>query len=664
MSALTEAYSAFQTLVKDIGKQLTLSDVRYMKYLLKGHVNKETLQNIDSGQELIEVLRKSGLVSERKLAFMRKLLIEAKCLKQVNLVDEFKEKFTAVAVAGEWLQTERNSKLSNKRETLLRMIEKLENESRACEEADTEFTNQIKEFEMQIKANNENLVSVEDILQNLKKKVLEQEGELQSLDSKLETTRFLIKKRQVDIDKIKQKLEENHSNVKITRELREKQDEYEISKKNEDELNTKRQTVLNLIRTLHVEIRHKTQDLISLEDNIHDLLMQTRVLKQRARKNHHSSAELQEQLENLSRELEDTRCLKPLTPYSMIRTPLSLHGSLDNEPQLSRKLEYKILDYDEITGCDAIAIGRKGKRVNPPRFQFPMSVAADMLGNVYVADYGNARIQILDFKGQVAREPLPLGGKCRPCALAVSFRGDLLMTDSQILRLFSKTGEPIRPILPVYRKNDKRPEISAVAFDMKENVYASDKANHRIQKFTFQGNFLCFIGSPHELHCPMGLTVKTNGDVIVSEFENHRIKIFSQENSGEITIIGRVGVGAGKFSCPRGVALDQDENILVADSHNHRIQAFSSTGESLGAFGMIGSDPGCLDTPYDVFMLSNGNIIVADAKNHRVQVFMRLMPVYAEPDTFNEDYETAATDSEDPNAERGTIRQQQTDDNS
>ena len=103
----------------------------------------------------------------------------------------------------------------------------------------------------------------------------------------------------------------------------------------------------------------------------------------------------------------------------------------------------QILDYDEITGCDAIAIGRKGKRVNPPRFQFPMSVAADRLGNVYVADYGNARIQILDFKGQVAREPLPLGGKCRPCALAVSFRGDLLMTDSQILRLFSKTGKSI-----------------------------------------------------------------------------------------------------------------------------------------------------------------------------------------------------------------------------
>ena len=101
----------------------------------------------------------------------------------------------------------------------------------------------------------------------------------------------------------------------------------------------------------------------------------------------------------------------------------------------------QILDYSEITEGEAIVIGRKGKRVHPPRFHFPMSVAADRLGNVYVADYGNARILFLDTNGQLTREPLNLGGKCRPCALAVSCNGDLLMTDSQILRLFSNAGK-------------------------------------------------------------------------------------------------------------------------------------------------------------------------------------------------------------------------------
>ena len=193
----------------------------------------------------------------------------------------------------------------------------------------------------------------------------------------------------------------------------------------------------------------------------------------------------------------------------------------------------------------------------------------------------------------------------------------------------------------MYSKNDKRPELSAVAFDILGNIYAADKANHRIQKFTFEGKFLCFIGGQHDLHCPMGIVVKRNGDVIVTEHENHRIKVLSQENLGESTIIGSVGVGSGKFSCPRGVALDHNDNILVADSQNHRIQVVSSTGEPLGTFGMIGSDPGCLDTPYDVAMDTAGNIIVADAKNHRLQVFTRLLPVYAEPAMYEEKYEAA-----------------------
>jgi len=144
----------------------------------------------------------------------------------------------------------------------------------------------------------------------------------------------------------------------------------------------------------------------------------------------------------------------------------------------------------------------------------------------------------------------------------------------------------------------------------------------------------------------MGIVIKRNGDVIVTEYENHRLKIFSQENLGESKTIGAVGVGAGKFSCPRGVVLDHNDNILVADSQNYRIQVVSSTGESLGTFGMIGSDPGRLDTPYDVAMDTTGNIIVADAKNHRLQIFTRLVPVYAEPAMYDEEYE-AAVENED-----------------
>ena len=215
-------------------------------------------------------------------------------------------------------------------------------------------------------------------------------------------------------------------------------------------------------------------------------------------------------------------------------------------------------------------------------------------------------------------------------------------------------GDILRPILPVYGKNDRRPELSSVAFDVQGNIYVADKANHRIQKFSFDGNFLCFIGGHHDLHCPVGVIVRRNGDVIVTELENHCLKIFSQVDLGLSITIGSMGVGMGKFLCPRGLALDHFENIMVADSKNHRIQVISPTGESIGAFGRLGSDLGCLDTPYDVAMDTNGKVIVADAKNHRLQVFTRLVPVHAEPTQMDDEcYESPTIEQDDNEISEG-----------
>lgn len=97
MSTYTEIPSTFASLLHDIGKDLDDERVRYIKYLLQGHINKETLQHLgDSGPDLVEILQKRGLVSEKRLAFLRKLLVEVKCLKLVNLLDEFKEKLSPV----------------------------------------------------------------------------------------------------------------------------------------------------------------------------------------------------------------------------------------------------------------------------------------------------------------------------------------------------------------------------------------------------------------------------------------------------------------------------------------------------------------------------------------------------------------------------------------
>lgn len=101
MSAVVgENPSPFSVLLHNIGQDLELSKVRYMKFLLQGHVGKETLEYLETGLELTDTLRKRGLVSEKRLAFLRKLLIEAKCLKLVHLLDDYKEKFAPGTAVG------------------------------------------------------------------------------------------------------------------------------------------------------------------------------------------------------------------------------------------------------------------------------------------------------------------------------------------------------------------------------------------------------------------------------------------------------------------------------------------------------------------------------------------------------------------------------------
>ncbi len=90
----------------------------------------------------------------------------------------------------------------------------------------------------------------------------------------------------------------------------------------------------------------------------------------------------------------------------------------------------------------------------PGQFNNPFGVAVDSLGNVYVTDYGNHRVQKFTSAGVFLAEWGSLGS------------GD---------------GDFSYP--------------QGIAFDSRDNVYVSEGGNHRIQKFTSAGTFLDKWGS-------------------------------------------------------------------------------------------------------------------------------------------------------------------------
>jgi len=149
-------------------------------------------------------------------------------------------------------------------------------------------------------------------------------------------------------------------------------------------------------------------------------------------------------------------------------------------------------------------------------------------------------------------------------------------------------------------------------------VYVADTENHRIQRFHPTGEFLGkwgSLGSGQFLN-PSGVAVAPDGTVYVVDTWNHRIQRFHP--TGEF--LGKWG-GNGRFYYPFGVAVGPDGTVYVADTCNNRIQRFSASGEFLGAWGSRGSGDGQFSAPFGVAVGPDGTVYVADRNNGRIQRF-------------------------------------------
>ena len=114
-----------------------------------------------------------------------------------------------------------------------------------------------------------------------------------------------------------------------------------------------------------------------------------------------------------------------------------------------------------------------------------------------------------------------------------------------------------------------------------EHVWIADHRNHRIQKFTRDGDFLAEFGSQGagegQLELPWGITVAPSGEVYVADWGNDRIQRFTPAGDF-VAAYGERGQGEGQFRKPSGVAVDEDGYIYVADWGNSRLQLLHPNG--------------------------------------------------------------------------------------
>ena len=216
-----------------------------------------------------------------------------------------------------------------------------------------------------------------------------------------------------------------------------------------------------------------------------------------------------------------------------------------------------------------------------------------------------------------------------PLGIAVDSTADVLVADEENHRIqkFSGQGEYLRKFGELGDLSGQFNRPAGIAIDSSGNIYVADRENDRIQKFNKNGNFVIAWGyygiADGQFKSPVDVAVNSSGDVYVVDQGNHRVQKF-HDSGTRVTFVatwGSLGSENGEFDSPSGIVLDWGGYVYVADSENHRIQKFDSEGNFLFAWGSSGTETGQFNFPVGVSTDSSGYVYVVDQGNERVQKF-------------------------------------------
>ena len=227
---------------------------------------------------------------------------------------------------------------------------------------------------------------------------------------------------------------------------------------------------------------------------------------------------------------------------------------------------------------------------NMGKFVCPQSVAVNSKGYVYILDLD--MVQIFNPKGSFYTSFGGRGSnkgdfgvilsyfiEQGPGGLAFDKEERLLVADKYTDRIqrFNSDGK----FLAEYTV----PKPQDLAVDNKGNIFVLSVEDGRVYKLSAAGAALDKFGGYEsdsrkgiaydggEELGSYGIACDSKGCIYVTDTYNHRILKYSSE--GEIVeILGEYGYGDNEFLYPKGIFIDPEDNLYVADNGNHRVMKF------------------------------------------------------------------------------------------
>lgn len=268
-----------------------------------------------------------------------------------------------------------------------------------------------------------------------------------------------------------------------------------------------------------------------------------------------------------------------------------------------------------VAGTGVSGFSGDGQAATSAQLNAPQGVAIDASGNLYIADTANYRVRVVSggmistfagngragFGGDTG--PAVAAQLSSPEGLAVDASGNLYIADysNNRVRMVDTSGNivTIAGTGTAGYSGDGAAATSArlygpdaVAVDAAGDIYIADHFNYRVRIVTPDGNIAtaagngtcCFSGdggaaASARLCEPSGLAVDSANNLYISDYCNQRIrmvtggKIYTIAGSGSYGYAGDGGLAPGAaFRYTLGIAVDPAGNVYVADQGNNALR--------------------------------------------------------------------------------------------
>jgi sugar lactone lactonase YvrE len=229
----------------------------------------------------------------------------------------------------------------------------------------------------------------------------------------------------------------------------------------------------------------------------------------------------------------------------------------------------------------------------------PTGVAADVMGNVYIADYGNNTI-LRWTKTNNSDSLLPLSIALEnPAAVALDTNGNVYIADAGSNAVYEWTSN--QTLITLVSNGLSTP--SGLAVDLAGNVYIADTYNSAVKEWVAATSNVTTLLIPG-LGYPFGLAVDAAGNLYIADIGNNAVEKWTAATSSMTPLVSTV-------SLPFGVAVDGSGNVYVADSGDNAIKKWIAASNHVVTLASLGQDP-IVENPQGVAVDGAGNVYMAN----------------------------------------------------